>query len=32
LPSRTCSSSATSTIRMAFLADSAISRMMPIWV
>ena len=32
LRSRTCSSSATSTIRMAFLADSAISRIMPIWV
>ena len=32
LRSRTCSSSATSTIRIAFLADSAISRIMPIWV
>ena len=32
LPSRTCNSSATSTIRMAFLADSAISRIRPIWV
>ena len=32
LRSRTCSSSATSTIRMAFLADSAIKRMMPICV
>ncbi|MBA7658413.1 hypothetical protein ES703_66364 [subsurface metagenome] len=32
LPSRTCSSNATSTMRMAFLADSAIRRMMPIWV
>ena len=32
LPSRRWSSSATSTIRIAFFADSATSRMMPIWV
>ena len=31
LPSRLCSSSPTSTIRIAFLADSAISRIRPIW-
>ena len=31
LPSRLCRSSPTSTIRIAFLADSAISRINPIW-
>ena len=30
--SRTCNSSATSTMRIAFFADSAISRINPIWV